>query len=166
LLATIGSSTRPLYSPTLHRGASSLAEAFAPVGSSSSPSSTIFCTTVNMATPVALRDVARRVTSVGAHTRGRLRRAVHKMPCVRSLPGVDATRGECAGGGGDAHHRTRARLCRPSCAPTRAWSKCDSLHSRPARPAPLCDERRPHPRRYTAEPAVNTPLPHGLHVER
>ena len=63
LLATIGSSTRPLYSPT----ASSLAEAFAPEGwsaAAAAPSSTIFCTAVNnMATPVALRDVARRVTS-------------------------------------------------------------------------------------------------------
>jgi hypothetical protein len=65
LLATIGSSTRPLYSRT--RGASSLAEAFAPEGwsaAAAAPSSTIFCTAVNnMAMPVALRDVARRVTS-------------------------------------------------------------------------------------------------------
>ena len=64
LLATIRSSTRPLYSRT--RGASSLAEAFAPEGWSAAAAapSTIFCTAVNnMAMPVALRDVARRVTS-------------------------------------------------------------------------------------------------------
>ena len=64
LLATIRSSTRPLYSRTEARRAWPRRSHLRVGQQAAAPNSTIFCTAVNnMAMPVALRDVARRVTS-------------------------------------------------------------------------------------------------------
>jgi hypothetical protein len=83
-----------------------------------------------------------------------------KCVVVRSLPprGVDATTVsvlEAAGMPTIEHVLAFA----PS--ELRADPRVEQVRLPPltAHPALLCDERRPHPHRYTAKPTVNTPLP-------
>jgi hypothetical protein len=99
-----------------------------------------------------------------AHEREKWKKS-SKMPCVRSLPGVDATTVsvlEAAGMPTIEHVLAFA----PS--ELRADPRVEQVRLPPltVHPVLLCDERRPHPHRYTAKPTVNTPLPSMVFVSR
>ena len=87
------------------------------------------------------------------------------MPCVRSLPGVDATTvsvPEAAVMPTIEH--VLAFVPSELCADPRVEQV--RLPPLTVHPVLLCDERRPHPHRYTAKPTVTTPLPPMVFVSR